>query len=315
MSSVDMAPLGASWFARLTRSCCKRHTERRRPRRRPRSAALLPGRGIASSFASLSLGRLPGWPDAYFKFARLESTVIDQEQRFVLFARPCPTIVDRHIHLQHHARQKAAARLRCSRSPRLQRYQAPGDRLAERRPAPARPAAATASARSVVPARHGRPRTPTCTPPTPAARTVRISFSWPTSAWHSTTHFYPEFPRGLRCDRRSCERCDDRRSGTHAIVVRHDDDGPPRLHSDAARQFHHGLARVGVEGRGRLVAHQQFRFVDERAWRWQTRCCWPHRQLPTASRIDLVLAMPTFESRIAAASRHPASRAWPAGDQ
>ena len=31
------------------------------------------------------------------------------------------------------------------------------------------------------------------------------------------------------------------------------------------QQFHHGVAGVGVEGGGRLVAHQQLRLVDQGA--------------------------------------------------
>src|SRR5262249_35413009 len=50
----------------------------------------------------------------------------------------------------------------------------------------------------------------------------------------------------------------------NAVIVRHDDDGPFRLHRDATQQLHHGLARVGVERGGRLVADQQSRFVDQR---------------------------------------------------
>src|SRR5262249_39100294 len=44
-----------------------------------------------------------------------------------------------------------------------------------------------------------------------------------------------------------------------AVVVRHDDHPPARLHRDLREQFHDGLAGVGVEGGGRLVADEQFR--------------------------------------------------------
>ena len=50
----------------------------------------------------------------------------------------------------------------------------------------------------------------------------------------------------------------------NAVVVRDDDHRPVRLHRHAPQQFHHGLPRVGVERRGRLVADQQPRLVDQR---------------------------------------------------
>ena len=50
-----------------------------------------------------------------------------------------------------------------------------------------------------------------------------------------------------------------------AAVVRDHDDGPAGLHGHLLQQFHDRLARVGVEGRGRLVADQQLRLVNQGA--------------------------------------------------
>ena len=48
-------------------------------------------------------------------------------------------------------------------------------------------------------------------------------------------------------------------------VMGHDDHGPVGLDRVLSQQFHHAFARFVVERRGRFVAKNQARFVDERA--------------------------------------------------
>ena len=49
----------------------------------------------------------------------------------------------------------------------------------------------------------------------------------------------------------------------NAAVVRDDDQGAIGLHSNALEKLHHGLAGMGVESRGRLVADHQPRLMDQ----------------------------------------------------
>jgi hypothetical protein len=50
----------------------------------------------------------------------------------------------------------------------------------------------------------------------------------------------------------------------HTRVVRDHDDRAIGFDSDLLQQPHHGLARLGIERRRRLVADQEPRFVDQR---------------------------------------------------